>query len=68
MKILYQTNLQAKDAASTKQGIVDTPLKQLPLGDINCTQGWLATQLQLVAEGITGRLPEFGPFFPRSFP
>ena len=63
MKILYQTNLQAKDAASPKQGIVDTPLKQLPLGDINCTQGWLATQLQLVAEGITGRLPEFGPFF-----
>lgn len=38
-------------------------MKKLPLGDVTVPTGWLRTQLDLMCEGITGRLPEFGPFF-----
>ena len=41
----------------------DTPLKALKLSDIRCDRGWLHNQLELVSQGITGRLPEYSPFF-----
>ncbi len=39
-------------------------MKRLPLGSVNCF-GWLRSQLDFMREGITGRLPEYGPFFKR---
>ncbi len=41
----------------------ENPLQKLPLGDILPSEGWLHEQLKLMSEGITGRLPEYGPFF-----
>ena len=44
-------------------GLAKTFLQLLPLGNVQCREGWLANQLQLMTGGITGRLPEYGPFF-----
>ena len=41
----------------------ENPLQMLPLGDIRPQEGWLLEQLSLMSEGITGRLPEYGPHF-----
>ena len=61
VKINYESQLFAtskqEDALST------LPMKKLPLGEVKVERGWLRTQLDLMCEGITGRLPDFGPFF-----
>ena len=44
------------------EGISRLPLGKLPLGDIK-PDGWIKEQLKLMSRGITGRLPEYGPFF-----
>ena len=36
---------------------------KLPLGDVTHPDGWIRTQMDLMCEGITGKLPEYGPFF-----
>lgn len=53
------------DALSGKsgEGLRENPLCMLPLGDIRPTEGWLKEQLSLISDGITGRLPEYGPYF-----
>ncbi len=38
-------------------------LEKLPLGEVCVEKGWLRGQLELMCEGVTGRLPEFGPYF-----
>ena len=40
-----------------------TPLHRLPLGNVRVERGWLRGQLDLMRNGVTGRLPEYGPFF-----
>jgi DUF1680 family protein len=41
--------------------LLPSPLVKLPLGSVKA-EGWLATQLALMAEGFTGRLPELSRF------
>lgn len=48
---------------SPASDILSLSFEKLPLGDIRCPEGWLGTQLELMAEGVTGKLPEYGPFF-----
>ena len=62
MRISYKKRI-GEDNVKAKGLLYDSPLSALPLGEIKCVDGWLANQLSLVAEGITGRLPEYGPFF-----
>ena len=52
-------------ASSNKKhgGLVPTPMQRLNLGEITVNEGWLRGQLDLMCEGVTGRLPEFGPYF-----
>ena len=38
-------------------------MARLPLGDVRPESGWLRGQLDLMNTGVTGRLPEYGPFF-----
>ncbi len=39
-------------------GFLQNPMSPLSLGEINCREGWLYSQLKLMSEGITGRLYE----------
>ena len=61
VRISYCDRLPAKEkqADPLLQPLV---LERLPLGDVQ-PKGWLAHQLTLMADGITGRLPEYGPYF-----
>ncbi len=42
---------------SNREPLLESPLAKLPAGTIR-SQGWLRRQLELLAEGMTGRLPE----------
>ena len=44
-------------------GLKPTAMTKLPLGDVCVSNGWLRGQLDLMCEGVTGRLPEYGPYF-----
>ena len=61
VKINYESQLFA--ASKQKDALSTLPMKKLPLGEVTVERGWLRTQLDLMCEGITGRLPDFGPFF-----
>lgn len=41
--------------------LLPSPLLKLPLGAVQ-PEGWLKRQLDLMLDGITGRMPEFGAF------
>ena len=60
--IHFEQNLKGSPKAE-QFSLCHNPLQPLPLGDIRCGEGWLYEQLKLVAGGITGRLPEYGPYF-----
>ena len=47
--------------ASNRQPLLASPLAKPPLGAVQ-PRGWLAHQIDLMVEGLTGRLHEFGPF------
>ena len=60
------TSLYAKELPKTNQKdgkLFPLAMKKLPLGEVTVPGGWLRSQLDLMCEGITGRLPDFGPFF-----
>lgn len=61
IKLSYQEKLCK--AAEQTGALTPDYFEKLPLGEVTVTQGWLRKQLDLMCEGITGRLPEFGPFF-----
>jgi hypothetical protein len=44
-----------------REPLAPSPLIKLPLGSVRA-QGWLKTQLDLMTEGFTGRLPEISQF------
>ncbi len=46
---------------SNRPPLTPSPLVKLPIGSIQ-PKGWLLTQLQLMKEGLTGRLPELSRF------
>ena len=46
-----------------EEGLFKNAMSRLPLGDVSVESGWLRGQLELMCEGVTGRLPEFGPYF-----
>ena len=50
-------------ADSARKPLAELPLQRLPLGEISVERGWLKGQMELMCEGVTGRLPEFGPYF-----
>ena len=60
MNITYTKNINAKAKENT--ALLENPLTKLDLGEIS-VGGWLKGQLELMCEGVTGRLPEFGPYF-----
>ena len=57
----YSNKLPLKNQKDGK--LSELYMEKLPLGDVTVSRGWLRTQLDLMCEGITGRLPEFGPYF-----
>ncbi len=57
----YSKQLPLKNQTDNK--LTELYMNKLPLGDVTVSQGWLRTQLDLMCEGITGKLPEFGPYF-----
>jgi hypothetical protein len=46
---------------SNRPPLAPSPLVKLPIGSIR-PKGWLLSQLQLMRNGFTGRLPEVSPF------
>lgn len=42
--------------------LANVPMTSLPMGAIRA-EGWLGKQLELMLDGITGRLPEYGKYF-----
>ena len=48
--------------AGDGKGLAPLVTERLPLGEI-VPQGWLKTQLDLMCDGMTGHLYEYGPFF-----
>ncbi len=47
--------------AGNREPLLPSPLVKLPLGSVKA-EGWLKTQIDLMAEGFTGRLPELSRF------
>jgi hypothetical protein len=47
--------------ASNREPLLESPLVKLPPRSIR-PEGWLRRQLELLAEGMTGRLPEISPW------
>lgn len=62
-KISYVGKISCPSEMVQNRLLSQNPLNILPLGAIQCKDGWLKEQLVLLAQGITGRLPEYGPFF-----
>ncbi len=50
-----------KHYVSNRDPLIPSPLIKLPIGSIT-PKGWLHTQLKLMADGFTGRLPELSKF------
>ena len=61
MNIKYLQNI--KIDGERKNALSRNPMQKLALGEITVNGGWLRGQLNLMCEGVTGRLPEFGPYF-----
>ncbi|MBQ9973921.1 MAG: glycoside hydrolase family 127 protein [Oscillospiraceae bacterium] len=61
MNIHYLPRMEAQ--TPDRSPLQTLPMTRLPLGDVRCEEGWLYEQLRLMARGITGRLPEYGPYF-----
>ena len=61
MNVNFKKTIQVTQ--SKDSGLSSNPMNRLPLGDISVESGWLRGQLDLMCEGVTGRLPEFGPYF-----
>ena len=60
MTSYYSNNLPL---TTGKDGeLCELRMSKLPLGEVT-PHGWLSTQLELMCDGITGRLPEYGPYF-----
>lgn len=55
------TKSKNKHYIGNRAPLVPRPLIKLPIGSIK-PQGWLRKQLELMADGFTGRLPELSKF------
>ena len=56
MNINYVKNIKTDNKSNS--GLYENPLKKLSLGEISINNGWLRGQLELMCDGVTGRLPE----------
>ena len=61
MNIKYLKNIEGK--SEQRSSLKVNPMQKLALGEITLSGGWLKGQLDLMCEGVTGRLPEYGPYF-----
>ena len=61
MNTYFEKNICADK--NCEEGLFKNAMSRLPLGDVSVESGWLRGQLELMCEGVTGRLPEFGPYF-----
>ena len=61
MNTYFEKNIYVEKIC--EDGLFKNAMTRLPLGDVSVDGGWLRGQLDLMCEGVTGRLPEFGPYF-----
>ena len=60
MTVSYIEKLRAEQSGDL---LSNNPMRRLPLGEISLERGWLLGQLELMCDGVTGCLPEYGPYF-----
>ena len=63
MKIGFFKRIPVSAPKQEASPLQRAPLTSLPLGEITCREGWLFEQMKRMAEGITGKLPLYGPYF-----
>ena len=63
MKIGFFKRIPVSAPKQEASPLQRAPLTSLPLGEITCRGGWLFEQMKRMAEGITGKLPLYGPYF-----
>ena len=61
MNTCFEKNIYVEKTC--EGGLFKNAMSRLPLGDVSIKNGWLRGQLDLMCEGVTGRLPEYGPYF-----
>ena len=66
MKIKYITKLSTNPEKvhypANRAPLENVPMISLPVGAVRA-EGWLGHQPELMLDGITGRLPEYGKYF-----
>ena len=61
MRVEYLNRLTLQ--VDEEKKLSDTPMERLAWGEVTVDGGWLRGQMDLMCEGVTGRLPQYGPYF-----